>query len=83
VLLNWHPCETFLELKVSTSSRSECQLYAAISRLDESEQRLIGELYFAEKTQLQLSHEIGIPQQTISFRAKKALVKLRNRLAET
>ena len=55
-------------------------LYEAVSLLDEHEKWLVGELYFAEKSQSQLSRETGIPQQTISYRAKQILKKLKNLL---
>ncbi|MCL2547027.1 MAG: sigma-70 family RNA polymerase sigma factor [Oscillospiraceae bacterium] len=58
------------------------QLYAAIARLDEYERELIAELYFADKSQSQLSKETGISQQLISYRAKQTIKKLRFLLDE-
>jgi len=53
------------------------QLYAAIAQLDENEQWLIGELYFAEKSQAQLSRELDIPKRTLCHKANQTLTKLR------
>jgi DNA-directed RNA polymerase specialized sigma subunit len=53
------------------------QLYIAISRLDKNEQWLIGELYFAEKSQSQISRELKIPRRTLCYRTNQALKKLR------
>jgi RNA polymerase sigma factor (sigma-70 family) len=58
------------------------QLYTAIGKLDEHEQDLIRALFFEEKSQSQLSRETGIPQQTISYQADKALKKLRFLMTE-
>lgn len=57
-------------------------LYAAIAMLDDFEQTLIRELYFADKSQSQLSRETGIPRQTIGYQAKRALNKIRTLLDE-
>ena len=53
------------------------QLYAAIAQLSESEQWLVGELYFAGKTQAQLSREMGVSQPAIYYQARRVLKKLR------
>ena len=58
------------------------QLYASIAMLDEYEQSLIRSIFFEEKTQMQLSAEMGIPQCTISRHTSKVLKKLRILLEE-
>ena len=57
-------------------------LYTAIKALSDFEQMLLRELYFADKSQSQLSRETGIPQQTISYRASRTLDKLRRLMTD-
>jgi len=55
---------------------SKPQLYAAIARLSEHEQMLIGELFFAQKSQSQVATELNISQPAVFKQAHKALKKL-------
>ena len=58
------------------------QLYTAIATLNDFERLLIRDLYFADKSQSQISRETGISQQLISYRTKQLLKKLRALLDE-
>ena len=57
-------------------------LYTAIAALNDFEKMLLRELYFADKSQSQLSREIGMPRQTVAYQAQRALDKLRRLMAD-
>jgi len=58
------------------------KLRSCMDELSESEYELICALYFEGKTQTQLQKETGVLQQTISYREKQILKKLK-KLIET
>ena len=49
----------------------------AIALLSKPEQELIRALYFEELTERQLSCRVGIPQQTINYKRRRILQKLK------
>lgn len=53
------------------------KLHQCLSRLSKEEQDLITSLYFQEKTEVQLAKEMGMLQQTISYRKQKILKKMK------
>jgi len=59
-------------------------LAAAVRSLPDDEKRLIGELIMQDKpkTEQELSALTGIPQQTINYRKKKILKKIKNYLVK-
>lgn len=53
-------------------------LYDAISKLNEKQRKVIVELFYNEKTQRQLTEEMGITEQAISMYVAYVLAKLRD-----
>lgn len=53
------------------------ELYAALAELTDDERLLIDALYYEEKSERELSKEIGVPQKTINNRKIAILKKLR------
>lgn len=56
------------------------KLKRIISFLDIKEKEIIHALYFDGKTEHQFARELGITQQTVNYRKKKLLKKLKNSL---
>ena len=52
------------------------KLHKCLDLLPGNDRELLIELYFNEKSEVQLSKELGILQQTISYRKQKILKKL-------
>ncbi len=53
------------------------KMLKCLKLLDYKEQKLIKELYFKEKSEYQLSKEIGIPRMTLHDKKVKVLTKLK------
>ena len=53
------------------------KLRRSIALLSKPEQELIRALYFEELTERQLSCRVGIPQQTINYKRRRILQKLK------
>ncbi len=56
------------------------ELYAALAELTDDERSLIDELYFKEKSERELSKDIGVPQTTINYQKNKILEWLKKKL---
>lgn len=52
-------------------------LFFALSLLHESEQNLIQAIYFQNKTEADYAEEIGMSQQTVHYRKKRILEKIK------
>ena len=52
------------------------KLYECMNLLSEYERELLIEIYFHEKSEVQLAKELGVLQQTISYKKLKILKKL-------
>jgi len=52
-------------------------IHWALERLSERERQVIKQLYWDEKTEAEIAHELGISQQAISKTKQKAIQKLK------
>lgn len=52
------------------------KLHECLGRLPEYERELLIEIYFNEKSEVQLAKELGVLQQTISYKKLNILKKL-------
>lgn len=53
------------------------EIHQVIEQLDEEERLIIYSIYFENKTQVQLAEIMGVSQQTVAYKLKKILGKMR------
>lgn len=64
-------------IAVEEQEEKMAALYAAIENLDERQQHIVKEIYFAGKSQAQVAEELGITQATVSVNLRRILEKLK------